>query len=147
MLTFIHKHWTNDIEQPVPSQDGGGQAPGVVDLVHVDTECKHYVIRLDINEVISSTVVTRLRTGRRTPENLTQYFSYILAKKRQWIHNTHKKSWVPVPRGVLTKYPGVHLQRPDEHESIVGSLNHDAGQAGADRLDDGLRVHADLVPH
>ena len=52
------------------SQDGG-QAPGVVDLVHVDTEWKHYVIRLGINEVISSTVVTRLRTGRGTPENLT----------------------------------------------------------------------------
>ena len=45
--------------------------PGSVDLVHVDTEWKHYVIRLDINEVISSTVVTRLRTGRGTPENFT----------------------------------------------------------------------------
>ena len=45
------------------SQDGG-QAPGVVDLVHVDTEWKHRVIRLDINEVISSTRLTRLRTGR-----------------------------------------------------------------------------------
>ena len=27
----------------------------------------------------------------------TQYFSYILAKKRQWIHNTHDKSWSPCP--------------------------------------------------
>ena len=52
------------------------------------------------------------------------------------------------PSGVLTKSPGKHLQRPDEHESIVGSLNHDAGQAGADRLDYGLPVHeegADLA--
>ena len=63
MLTFIHKHWTNDIEQPVPSQNGG-QAPGVVDLVHVDMVWKHIVIRLDIKEGISSTVVTRLTTGR-----------------------------------------------------------------------------------
>ena len=51
------------------------------------------------------------------------------------------------PSGVLTKSPGKHLQRPDEQKCIVGSLNHDAGQAGADRLYDGLRVHADLVPH
>ena len=45
------------------SQDGG-QAPGVVDLVHVDMVWKHIVIRLDIKEGISSTVVTRLTTGR-----------------------------------------------------------------------------------
>lgn len=45
--------------------------PRVVDLVHVDTEWKHSVIKLDINEVISSTVVTRLRTGRGSPDHLT----------------------------------------------------------------------------
>ena len=52
------------------------------------------------------------------------------------------------PSGVLTKSPGKHLQRPDGHECIVGSLNHDAGQARADRLDYGLPVHeegADLA--
>ena len=80
----------------------------------------------------------------------TQYFLIFLPKNgNEFITHTTNLG-VPVPRGVLTKYPGVHLQRPDEHECIVGSLNHDAGQAGADRLDSGLRVHvegADLVPH
>ena len=41
------------------------------------------------------------------------------------------------PSSVLTKSTGKHLQRPDEHECIVGSLNHDAGQAGADCVQNG----------
>ena len=47
-------------------------------------------------------------------------------------NNGHRDLLCSDPRPLPRPSPG-----PDEHECIVGSLNHDAGQAGADRVQNG----------